>query len=157
MKIDTKKLERFLNAANKHTYAADSGKVESTRVASEYLEYKEGDLIYRDSYFGNRSFIGEEIVYENDIPVWGLNYYGKITDKNFGSKAKIYRFLKKALMQDYEDILPLRGPSEFKEGDFQYTNEVLGDLNCFEGKEKIFNKDEEVYSAVYHGGSIERR
>ena len=74
--INLKELADFLNEANKHTYAADGKKVEPTRLKSDDLEYQKGDLIYHDTYFGAGDFIGEEIVYKREVPVWGANYHG---------------------------------------------------------------------------------
>lgn len=153
MIITSQQLAEFLNKANRHTYAADSGKVESTRLGSKDLEYKEGNLTYHDTYFGGRDFIGEEIVYENDQPVWGMNYYGYILGTKF-TPQQVYDFLKKALLQESKDILPVRGPKTFEEGNLEYINSVEGTLENFTGKEEIFFNGEVVYECLYHGGSV---
>jgi len=68
MNIET--LSKFLNEANKATYAnKDAQKVVSSRLSSEDYHFEKDGLIYHDTYFGGRDFIGEEIVYEDRKPV----------------------------------------------------------------------------------------
>lgn len=153
MKTTLEQLAEFLNKANKNTYAAGGVKSSPTRLGSEDFEYKEGSLTYHDTYFGSRNFIGEEVIYEDDKPIWGANYYGYIQDLNFNPK-QVYSFLKEALMQEYDNIIPVRGPSSFKSSEFEYRNEVKGDLVNFEGKEQILYNGQMVYKAFYHGGFI---
>jgi hypothetical protein len=66
-------LAHFLDEANKSTYAKkDAAKVKPLRPNSEDYHFEKDDLIYHDTYFGGRNFIGEEIVYQNQTPVWEL-------------------------------------------------------------------------------------
>ena len=58
-------------------------------------------------------------------------------------------------MQEYDDILPVRGPKEYKEGKSVYHNSVKGSLDRFTGSEEIELNGEKVYDCWYHGGSIE--
>jgi len=75
-------LSKFLNESNKSTYAnAGAPKTKSLRLGSEDYNYKKGDLTYHDTYFGARDFIGEEIVYKKEKPIWGANYFGFILDE----------------------------------------------------------------------------
>lgn len=155
MKIDTKELTSFLNEANKSTYAnKDAPKAASTRPKSDDYHFEKGNLIYHDTYFGARDFIGEEVVYKDGEPVWAMNYYGFIL-KLEASTKEVYSILRPALMQEYDDILPVRGPKEYKEGESIYRNSVEGNLERFSGTEEIILKDEKVYNCWYHGGSVE--
>jgi hypothetical protein len=152
--IDTRELSEFLGEANKSTYAnKDAPKVASTRLESEDYHFEKGDLIYHDTYFGGRDFIGEEIVYKNKKPVWGTNYFGFVLDENIGEKD-IYDFLRKALMREYDDVIPVRGPAKFSDGEWKYTFSVGGDLENFAGKEEISLNDKIVYRCFVHGGFI---
>lgn len=153
MQIDLKKLAAFLEKANQETYAADGKKAESTRLKSEDFNFKDGDWTYHNTYFGNNNFIGEEIVYKNEIPVWGMNYYGYVVDTKHAPK-EVYGFLKKSLMQEYNDLIPVRGPRRFVDGKMEYDNIVSGDLNNFLGEETITNSGNVIYKAVYHGGLL---
>jgi len=153
MNTTLEQLGEFLTKANKHTYAADGTKTEPSRLASEDFDYKEGNLTYHDTYFGSANFIGEEIVYEDNNPIWGANYYGYIQDVNLSVK-QVYGFLKEALIQEYNNIIPVRGPKSFKNDKFEYQNQVSGDLSNFEGAEIILYNGRPVYKAFYHGGLV---
>ncbi|MBI2013663.1 MAG: XRE family transcriptional regulator [Candidatus Colwellbacteria bacterium] len=145
----------FLVRAKINTYAtAGEGGEKRLNDGSKELIYKEGDFIYRDRYFGALSFVGEEIVFKNKIPIWGMNYCGATMDPSM-TNEKVADFLKRALRAVTSDM-PFRGPSEFKEGDWFYINQVSGDVNSFSGHEEIKYKDHAVYKLDYHGGIIKK-
>jgi hypothetical protein len=155
MRIPSQMLASFLRAANKSTYAnKDASKTTSTRLWSEDYHFEQDDLIFHDTYFGDRDFIGEEIVYKDGKPVWGMNYYGYVL-KPSTSEKEVYGFLKKALLQEYSDAIPVRGASVYSECGWKYTNKQEGDLSRFNGTEDIYKDDKLVYCAHYHGGAIE--
>lgn len=155
MKINPKELVDFLEEANKSTYAnKDAPKATSSRPKSEDYHFEKGNLIYHDTYFGGRDFIGGEIVYKDKVPVWGMNYYGYVLNKDVSEKD-VYGFLRKALMQEYSGIIPVRGAQNYEDGNWRYTNSPQGDIDRFTGVEEIYHNDELVYRADYHGGSIE--
>ena len=132
--IDTKELANFLHASNKNTYAnKEAAKAESTRLNSKDYHFEQGDLIYHDTYFGPRDFIGEEIIYKKEQPVWGANYFGFILDDNL-HEDDVYSFLRKALMQEYSDIIPVRGPKTFTKDNWTYNFKAEGDLKTFRGE-----------------------
>ena len=71
----------FLLRAKRATYAGgDGGAVASSRQASHDLAYREGDWAYLDTYLGGYAFIGEEAVWQDGKPLWGMNYYGTMTE-----------------------------------------------------------------------------
>ncbi len=152
--MDIELLSGFLKKANKSTYASETAKkAKSSRLESRDYEYSEGNLLYHDTYFGGTNFIGEEIVYENGKPAWGMNYYGSTIDPVI-TEAEIDKSLRGALKQDYDDIIPVRGPRVYKIDNLEYTNNVSGDLSKFEGKEEITKDGKLIYSALFHGGLI---
>ena len=151
--MGTKELAEFLEEANRHTYAAGAQHTTSTRLGSNNFEYKRGELLYHDTYFGPRDFLGNEIVYKNEKPVWGLNYHGFILDDSY-TNDEVYTFLKKALMQKPDDTLPVRGPLEYADGVWTYGNKVEGELGRLQGEETIAHKGKIVYRCLYHGGWI---
>jgi hypothetical protein len=152
--IDIPTLTQFLNDANKSTYANKSApKVAPSRLKSEDYHFEKGNLIYHDTYFGGRDFIGSEIVYKDQVPVWGMNYYGYVLVASLSEK-EVYDFLRKALMQEYADILPVRGPKNYESDGWRYTSSPVGTLDRFTGKEEIFRDTELIYRADYHGGFI---
>ena len=152
------KLIDFLVKAKKQTYAnGNSKKVESSRLNSSDYEYTDGKMTYHDTYFGGTDFIGEEVVYdERQKAIWAMNYHGATLNDDLGEEA-VDDALRPALMKVGEDdVLPLRGPKEFVNGEYKYTFEVTGDLDKFEGKESIVRGNEKVYSLLCHGGKIRR-
>ena len=147
------KLNEFLVKAKIATYATQGEANE--RILNDTckeLIFEDGELKYRDRYYGFNSFVGEEIVWKGDKIIWSMNYYGKIHKTEIKPK-KIYEFLKKAMRQISKER-PFRGPNNFKEGDFEYIDESKGDVDFFKGTEKIFYKGEEVHILEYHGGLI---
>ena len=57
--LSLERLEAFVITAKAATYAGNGKKVEPTRPGSIDLSYEDGDLLYRDSYFGTGDFLGE--------------------------------------------------------------------------------------------------
>lgn len=152
--MNTSKLAVFLKEANKATYAnKDAPKAKSARLNSEDYHFEKGNLTYHDTYFGGRDFIGSEIVYENEKPAWGENYFGFILDEKLGEQ-EVYEFLRKALMSEYDDVMPVRGPAHFADGDKEYSFKVDGDLKNFSGVEEILFSGRVVYRCFVHGGII---
>lgn len=151
--MNTKKLNKFLVKAKISTYAS-SGEREEKNLSdgSKEFEFKEKEFGYRDRYFGYSSFIGEEIVWQNEKAVWGMNYYGKIISEIIPAK-QIYQFLQEVLKKITEDK-PFRGPDNFKKNDLEYINEIKGTVEKFKGRETIFYKGKLIYRLSYHGGAI---
>lgn len=146
----------FLIEAKKSTYANGTAeKIESSRLGSKDYEYKKDNMLYHDTYFGGTNFIGEEVVYIDNKIYWAMNYYGVTLDENLGEEA-IDNALRPALMQVgvSENIIPVRGPREYKTGDFKYTFEVSGDLTNFSGIETIYKNDKKIYELKCNGGLI---
>ncbi len=147
-------LTQFLKEANRSTYAnKDAPKTASSRLESEDYHFEKDDLIYHDTYFGGRDFIGEEIVYKEGTPVWGANYFGFILTDVVGEK-EVYDFLRQALMEDNDEAIPLRGASNFTKGDWDYRFSATGKLGNFSGQEEISLKGKAVYRCLVHGGFI---
>lgn len=148
------KLAKFLKEANKATYAnKNASKATPTRLNSEDYHFEKDNMIYHDTYFGARDFIGGEVVYEGEKPIWGENYFGYVLDENLDEKV-VYDFLRKALMEEYEDVIPVRGPAHFSEGSNEYRFKADGDLNNFTGVEEILFAGKVVYRCFVHGGII---
>ena len=151
--MNTKQLNKFLVKAKINTYASGGEKQEEKLSdGSKELEFEEKEFKYRDRYFGYNSFIGEEIVWQNEKTVWGMNYCGEIVSEIISAK-QIYQFLKEALKKVTEDK-PFRGPDNFEKNGFKYVNKVEGTIEKFEGREMIFYREKLVYKLNYHGGII---
>ena len=139
--MNSKEFIQFLINAKKNTYAnGDVAKDKSSRLGSKDYHYENDDYIYHDTYFGGVKFIGEEVVYDkNKIPFWAMNYYGVTIDEDL-SEEVMDKVLRVALMKVGEDnnIIPVRGPSEFSSESYQYTFKVDGDIENFTGVEEIY-------------------
>lgn len=148
-------IERFLIEAKTQTYANENiEKAASSRLNSKDYEYRKDNMIYHDTYFGGTSFIGEEVVYLDNKPYWGMNYYGVTLDKTLGEEA-VDKVLRPALMMvGKDDTIPVRGPKEFNNGEYRYTFIAEGDLSCFNGVETIYKNNKKVYELKCSGGSI---
>lgn len=148
-------LDKFLIEAKKQTYASETvEKVNSSRLDSKDYEYKKDNMIYHDTYFGGTNFIGEEIVYIDNKAYWGMNYYGVTLDDTLGEEA-MDRALRPALMMVGEDnVIPVRGPKEFNNGEYKYTFVVVGDLNRFNGIETIYKGSKKIYELRCNGGLV---
>jgi hypothetical protein len=71
-------LADFLVETKVNTYAAQKGKIDSSRKGSHDLAYRKGGYSSVDSYFGEKDFSGAEIVYQEEKPIWSMNYYWKM-------------------------------------------------------------------------------
>ena len=138
----------FLLRAKQNTYAAHGAEVPASRPNSHDLMYTEGDLQYIDTCVGGMQFAGEEAVWENGVPVWSMNYCGRVTGEGFSGD-----FLKRALLLVPEDA-PFRGPDFYAEETMAYTCRVEGDVDWYQGNEEIRMADQQIYECVYHGGRI---
>ncbi len=152
----------FLIVAKQCTYAAQGGAgaaVTPLLPGSRQLEYRDGQLSYRDIYFGNEHFAGQETVYYDTSPVWSMVYAGgrlKNVPRRIGSvveMSQVYTFLQAALQHAPEEH-PYRGPTLWEEGGFVYSNEIHGDLERFWGIEAISYQDVAVYQLHYSGGVL---
>jgi len=149
--IEMNNLGKFLVNAKRNTYAAQKGKVPSSRKYSKDLEFEENDYYYLDSYFGEKDFSGEEIVYFKELPIWSMNYYGKMIKENI--PEGFIEILREALQKASEDK-PFRGPEEYIRGKYKYRCSNEGNIDFFHGTESIFYENEEVYRLYFHGGCI---
>ena len=66
---------------------------------------------------------------------------------------EVFGFLKKALL-NMDPEKPFRGPSFFKDGDFEYHSELMGDVLDLAGSELINYQGEEVFSQNFIGGIV---
>lgn len=142
----------FLLRAKQNTYAAgDAGKVEPSRKESCDLAYREGEWSYLDTYLGGFAFIGEEAVWKNGVPIWGMNYYGMMTIADV--PEGFTKFHKDALMLIPAEA-PFRGPAEFSRERFAYICRWEGDPARFSGDESISFDGQVIYVLTFHGGLV---
>ena len=154
--ISQKDLCKFLVLAKKSTYASgDVSKKVIELDKSTTLIFEDGDFKYHDNYFGGEPYGGREVVFFKGEPVYIMVYYG-LVNEDFANFHRIYKILQKALSLIPENK-PYRGPKEYNEGDYKYTNNFIGKVDNFSGKETISYKGKEVYQAKYIGGLVDQR
>lgn len=138
----------FMIKAKKETYAKKSGKVASSRPGSHDYQYQEGDYLYIDTFLGSEFFGGEECVYKSGMPLYVMNYYGKVLDDAFSGD-----FLKESLLL-VDQKSPFRGPALHINGSYTYHCSYDGDYEFFNGKEEIYYNNTKVYECLFHGGIV---
>ncbi|MFW2489712.1 DUF5680 domain-containing protein [Clostridium chromiireducens] len=138
----------FLCRAKKSTYAGKGPECKPSRPNSHDLEYVEGNLKYIDSYLGGEKFSGEEALWKDEIPVWSMNYIGRVLDERFSGS-----FLKEVLSLVSKEN-PYRGPVIYQNGQYKYHCIINGEFNWFQGHEEIYFEDIKVFECFFHGGAI---
>ena len=138
----------FLIRAKQATYAGKGAETTASRIGSHDLVYREGELMYYDTYLGGERFAGEEALWISGVPCWSMNYVGRVTGSPFSGD-----FLKEALLHVPEQM-PYRGPEKYVNGDYSYDCSVEGSFDWFQGKETIRYREEIIYECFFHGGLI---
>jgi len=147
--INLDSLKEFLCEARKNTYAGNATPDENPRLSSSVqFEFQKGDSLYRDVFFvGDKKFIGQEVIYQNLKPVWGMSYIGDSIGKLETN------FLKEALFKLSEKCR-LGGIHEYEKREFKYQDRGQGDFAEFSGREEMFLGGKNIYKLDYQGGSI---
>ncbi|MEN6408210.1 MAG: DUF5680 domain-containing protein [Anaerolineaceae bacterium] len=147
-------LLRFIVRAKAATYVAGANaNMPSCRPGSHDIRFTEGDFTYLDSYFGGADFIGEEVVFRGEEPLWAMNYYGRILNPQKITPAETGQMIQRSLTHMYRQGRFLGG-FEYPYGDLVYHDTSDGEPDAFTGVEWITRGDEVVYRLVYHGGLI---
>lgn len=147
-------LKQFLIEANKAGYAGGEEKKWLKETdGSTTIRFEEGEWQLNDNFFGGEPYGGRTIVFYKNKPIWIMTYYGWVVE---GTETNsVYQILKEALMHMPKDY-PFRGPEEYKQGEFVYTNSWEGDVNRFSGQEQIVQNGKLVYEAHYLGGFVNK-
>ena len=153
MSFDLQGLNAFIVRAKAATYVGDDEHTETCRLGSHDLRFRDGEWSYHDSYFGGADFIGEEVVYFREKPVWAMNYYGCILRDDLLTGAQAGQMIKASLSRMYEQGRFLGG-FEHTENDLTYVDASEGSPNRFHGREIIRRGQEIAYELLYHGGLI---
>jgi hypothetical protein len=149
--VDKKVLASFLSKAKKRTYASKMVSEKRMLDNSKELIFKEGKLVYKNRYFGLNTFSGQELIFYDKKLIWSMAYRGGLIEGFETLSSQCYIFLKTCLKKLPKEF-PVRGPKDFKKGNFRYFNNYRGELDDFVGVERIFWKDQVIYSCNYFGG-----
>ena len=146
----------FIVEAKASTYAVDLAPGESSRPESHDRTYTRDRFTYLDSTVGGTDFLGQEVVYIFEEPVWAMNYYGYIIDPTFTPEA-IGDVLQPALSALYRDGRFLGG-FEYERDGMRYIDTNEGTVTSFRGLEWIEQDESDaprrIYELMYHGGLI---
>lgn len=153
--MNIRKLKQFLLDLNLAGYASgEEKKWIKEKDGSTTIPFKKDQFRSDDNFFGGEPYGGRIIVFYEEKPVWIMVYYGAIIKGEVPDI--IYKFLKQALKFMPKDA-PFRGPKDYIVGNLKYINSWNGDIESYDGQEKIYRGDKEVYSAKYIGGLVDKR
>ena len=153
---DSDGLAGFLLRAKRATYAAqgDDATVPPLLPGWRQLEYREGDLFYRDIYVGLAAFAGLETVYRASVVQWSMAYAGGVLVGASDTQTRqVYAFLRDALKRGTAEA-PFRGPARHEAFGYEYVNEWRGGIEEFSGAELIRRDGAVVYQLTYAGGRV---
>jgi len=151
--FSVEQLNDFIIRAKAATYVGDGAKTVPCRPKSHDLRFTESDFVYLDSYFGGADFLGQEVVYYQDEPVWAMNYYGRILEPEHIRADEAGQIIKQSLSAMYQEGRFLGG-YEYVTENGTYFDTSQGELTSFTGQEWIVRENIRVYELVYHGGLI---
>jgi hypothetical protein len=141
----------FIIESKRATYAGGGKHSTPWRPASNDLPYEKSPYLYIDTYLGGINFLGEEAVWRNGTPLWGVNYYGWMLSSDVPDGFS--ECLKGALFNPPLEA-PYRGPASYVDGRFEYRCQWDGDLERCTGWESILLDGQEIYRLMFHGGQI---
>lgn len=148
----SKELKTKLREFNLLGYADISAKYIDNGKNGKIITKQIGEYKYEDEFYGGEPYSGNETIWLNGKDIFRCVYWGKVEKGiKFGD---VYDFLRKALIKGPNNSLVHRGPSEFTEDKFKYTNICEGTIDEFKQTEKIFIDDKEVYIAYFFGGRV---
>jgi hypothetical protein len=154
---ENNEINQFLVKAKIVTYASGSDEyaVTSALQHAHQLEFSDGNLLYRDIYYGGLHFIGMETVFQNGKPVWGMSYYGGVLPSSDDLHIAGMPPVLKAALREVPLEAPFRGPESYKMNRYSYENEFQGNLFSFHGTEIIHIQEQTIYRLHYAGGKVE--
>jgi hypothetical protein len=153
--MNTNQLRQFLIDSNNAGYAGgEEKKWIKESDGSTTIPFEKGLWKSHDNFFGGEPYGGRLIVSYEGKPYWIMVYYGWV--KPGVETNSVYGVLRGALKQMPFDY-PFRGPKEYKEGEYLYTNSWNGVIDQYNGEEKIMQGDKLIYKANYIGGLVDQR
>lgn len=146
-------LHDFIVSAKSACYVGDGATAAPSRTGSHDLVFAAGAFRYRDSYFGGTDFLGQEVVWHEDVPVWAMNYYGYVLRPDLIDAQRAGATIKAALSALYAESRFL-GTFDWSGPHGNYADRNDGDATHFRGVETISCGGEIAYRFDYHGGLI---
>ncbi|MBI2765528.1 MAG: hypothetical protein HYX53_06400 [Chloroflexi bacterium] len=155
--IDENGVRRYLLKAAKHGYAdrASERRWAKQPDHSTTIRHADGRWSLDDNFFGGEPYGGREVVFFDGKPTWMMVYYGAV-DASVPNAGVVYSCLQDALAGP-DPEMPIRGPRLFEQGTMRYEASWDGSLARFSGRERIFDRGQEIYAASFAGGTVDAR
>ena len=133
------------------TFAGNGAPADNPRFrGAKELSFQKSDWVYQDVYFSGRdNMMGQEIVYYNNEPVWGMTYFGS------SAPADAVDFLKYCLM-NLSDKCRFGQRCDLAKKDYRYEDDGQGTIENFFGQERITIGSKIVHQLNYRGGIIQK-
>lgn len=153
--MNKESLKQFLMDSNSAGYAGgEEKKWIKEPDGSTTIPFEKDLWKSHDNFFGGEPYGGRTIVFYEGKPYWIMVYYGRVEEKI--DNDLVYKILRNALKQ-MPSSYPFRGPKEFIEGEYVYTNFWKGEVDDFSGEEQITQAGKLVYKANYLGGLVDQK
>jgi hypothetical protein len=148
--MDNKTMQ-FLIKSRQSTYA--SGVKAQEINGGRTYGINDGNLEYRDTYFDqHRYFQGQEVLFENGLPVWSMSYRGAVEE---GVDAgEVFIALQK-FVKEHADKVRFGEDFETNNCGFGYKCIASGNIDEFKGREEIYQNNKLAHWMDYFGGKIE--
>ena len=157
--VSSPSFARFLVDAKMRTYASGGGDsscaVPAVLAWSHQLEYRSEGLLYRDIYFGQAHFAGQEVVYLNERPVWYMRCGGGWTGRLADGEVPAVAVVPQSALRAVPIGGPFRGPASHAVGRYVCRNEVTGGIRRFRGVERMEREGVVLYELSYSGGGLD--
>lgn len=150
---DTDELTAFIVEAKAKTYVGDGSPRPSCRQGSQDIGYERDAWSYLDSYFGGTDFSGQEVVWHDGIPVWAMNYFGKVFAPDLIDGSRAGSVIRDALTAMYSQGRFLGG-MRYEHAHGLYVDTSEGQTTGFSGREVILVNSREAYALDYRGGLV---
>ena len=144
----------FLKEAHAHGWP--DGLMPSTKPelhGFEEVRFRNSSWEYLDTYGGDTTDVGFEIIFYKEKLVWGTSYRGGAISASIGA-VEIFAFLVEALKAPNSSELPLRGPEVYQSADLKwlYRFRIYGEFRSFIAIEQILFESDLVYERTLIGG-----
>jgi len=142
----------FLVEAKRNGYASGA-QATTLEDGAKVIVFEKGGFEYRDQFYSNNPFSGQELVWQKGNLLWSMVYHGGTTNELVPADD-VFEFLRKALSNVSAEH-PVRGPLQHEEGKFKYLCTPEGSWVRFRGQEEIYFDERVVYQLNFTGGSMQ--
>ncbi|MBK1794343.1 hypothetical protein JHL21_07490 [Devosia sp. WQ 349] len=151
--MDSEELNRVIVRAKAASYVGGGAKVTPSRQGANEIAWEEGDWRYLDSYFGGTDFLGQEVLWHRNEPIWAMNYYGYIKRPDLIDAGQAGAIIQDSLSALYRKGRFLGG-FVWLSGGCTYQDRNDGGPEQFRGREAILVGGVEAYALEYFGGLV---